>query len=196
MREKGGVLIVDEIYQRLMFHSSPPSVVGLGEDIVSVNSFSKTFSMTGWRLGWVVAPTDMMDSLERLSQNLFISPSAIAQQAALAAFEPESLATAQGYRERFREQGDYLLGELTRLGFSFPAMPDGAFYAWADVSPTFDKLGVSSSWDWVFKILQDTHIAVAPGRDFGADERMVRFSTAGSMGQLEEALRRLQQRLA
>ena len=190
VREKGGVLIVDEIYQRLMFHSSPPSVIGLGEDIVSVNSFSKTFSMTGWRLGWVVAPTDMMDSLERLSQNLFISPSAIAQQAALAAFEPESLATAQGYRERFREQGDYLLGELTRLGFSFPAMPDGAFYGYADVCALTDD-----SYGFCLRLCDEAGVLMTPGRDFGqvAPERYVRVSYTKPLSALAEGVRRIEQ---
>ena len=127
VRERGGVLIVDEIYQRLVFNGSPKSVLELGDDIISINSFSKTFSMTGWRLGWVVAPQGMMTSLERLSQNLFISTSSLAQRAALAAFEPESLAIAEEYRNRFREQGQYLLAQLKRLGFGIPAMPQGAF---------------------------------------------------------------------
>jgi aspartate/methionine/tyrosine aminotransferase len=85
---------------------------------------------------------------------------------------------------------------LQALGLYVPVMPDGAFYAWADVSPSFDKLGVRNSWDWVFKVLQDTHLAVAPGRDFGLSEHMVRFSTAGSVAQLNTALERLERRLA
>jgi aspartate/methionine/tyrosine aminotransferase len=194
---RGGVTMVDEIYLPLSYDAQfGRSALAIDDNIISINSFSKYFNMTGWRLGWLVVPPSLVGAVERLAQNLFICASTVAQHAALACFEPESLALYEARRAEFKARRDFFIPQLQALGLNVPVMPDGAFYAWADVSPTFDKLGVSSSWDWVFKILQDTHIAVAPGRDFGADERMVRFSTAGSMAQLEEALRRLKQRLA
>ncbi|MFZ9480557.1 MAG: aminotransferase class I/II-fold pyridoxal phosphate-dependent enzyme, partial [Burkholderiaceae bacterium] len=117
-------------------------------------------------------------------------PSAIAQQAALAAFEPESLATAQGYRERFREQGDYLLGELTRLGFSFPAMPDGAFYGYADVCALTDD-----SYGFCLRLCDEAGVLMTPGRDFGqvAPERYVRVSYTKPLSALAEGVRRIEQ---
>ena len=194
---RGGVTMVDEIYLPLSYDERfSRSALAIDDQIISINSFSKYFNMTGWRLGWLVVPPQLVGAVERLAQNLFICASTVAQHAALACFEPESLALHEARRAEFKARRDFFIPQLQALGLHVPVMPDGAFYAWADVSPTFDKLGVNSSWDWVFKILQDTHIAVAPGRDFGAAENMVRFSTAGSMAQLEEALRRLKQRLA
>jgi aspartate/methionine/tyrosine aminotransferase len=188
VREKGGVLIVDEIYQRLVFDSSPASLASLGEDIISVNSFSKTFSMTGWRLGWVVAPLVMMSPLERLSQNLFISASSLAQQAALAAFAPQSLAVAENYRLRFREQGHYLLGELENLGFVLPARPSGAFYGYCDVSAL-----TKDSFQFCFDLCDRAGVLMTPGRDFGdhRSHRFVRVSYTKPLPVLEEGIRRL-----
>jgi aspartate/methionine/tyrosine aminotransferase len=190
--EKGGVLIVDEIYQRLVFESSPVSLASLGEDIIVINSFSKTFSMTGWRLGWVVAPGPMMSALERLSQNLFISPSSLAQQAALAAFLPGSLEVAEDYRHRFRSQGQYLLGELERLGFALPARPAGAFYGYCDVS----KL-TKDSFQFCFDLCDRAGVLMTPGRDFGDHEshRFVRVSFTKPIAVLQEGVHRLQKYL-
>lgn len=192
-REKGGVLIVDEIYQRLVFDSSPASLVSLGEDIISVNSFSKTFCMTGWRLGWVVAPFAMMSALERLSQNLFISASSLAQQAALAAFAPQSLAVAESYRLRFREQGQYLLGELEKLGFVLPARPKGAFYGYCDVSAL-----TKDSFQFCFDLCDHAGVLMTPGRDFGDHEshRYLRVSYTKPLSVLEEGIGRLKGFLA
>ncbi len=188
VREKGGVLIVDEIYQRLVFDTSPVSLASLGEDIISINSFSKTFSMTGWRLGWVVAPAPMMSALERLSQNLFISPSSLAQKAALAAFMPASLKVAEDYRQRFRSQGQYLLGELERLGFALPARPEGAFYGYCDIS----KL-TSDSFQFCFDLCDRAGVLMTPGRDFGDHQshRFVRVSYTKPIAVLEEGVQRL-----
>ena len=188
VRDRGGVLIVDEIYQRLVFEGQPKSLLSLGDDIISINSFSKTFSMTGWRLGWIVAPKAMMVALERLAQNLFISPSALAQQAACAAFTEESLAIAQGYRKRFREQAGYLLPQLQRLGFRLPAPPHGAFYGYFDVSDLTDN-----SYQFCLDLCDEVGVLMTPGRDFGdyQSERYLRVSYTKPIAVLAEGVERL-----
>ncbi len=195
VRERGGVTLLDEIYLGLSHDAAfGRTGLALGGDLVSINSFSKYFSMTGWRLGWLVVPEPLVAVLERLAQNLFICPSVIAQHAALACFEPESLAEYERRRAEFRARRDYFIPELQRLGFSVPVQPDGAFYAWADASAWFERLGVGNSWDFVFEVLRRSHLALTPGRDFGQAEtaRFVRFSTANSMDALREAVARLE----
>lgn len=188
VRELGGVMIIDEIYQRLAFEGNPKSLLSLGDDVISINSFSKTFSMTGWRLGWVVAPTRMIAAIERLSQNLFISTSSLSQRAALAAFEPESLAVAEAYRQKFRQQGRYLLTELQRLGFQLPAAPDGAFYGYCDVSAL-----TRDSFQFCIDLCDQAGVLMTPGRDFGdyQAEKFLRVSYTKPLELLQEGVHRL-----
>jgi aspartate/methionine/tyrosine aminotransferase len=188
VRERGGVSIVDEIYLGLSYEERfGHSALALGEDIVSVNSFSKYFGMTGWRLGWLVLPPALVEPVEKLAQNLFICPSTIAQHAALACFEPESLAEYERRRADFRARRDYIVPALRGLGLDVPVMPDGAFYAWIDVSRFSDN-----SWDYAFELMRNAQIALTPGRDFGHHhpERWLRLSFASSMAHLREAVRR------
>jgi aspartate/methionine/tyrosine aminotransferase len=170
----------------------------LDEQIISVNSFSKYFNMTGWRLGWMVVPEPLVSVIERLAQNLFICPSTISQYAALACFEDESLREYERRRAEFKARRDYFIPALNALGLQVPVMPDGAFYAWADCSSACQKLGVNGSWDLAFELMNRAHVAVTPGRDFGhADtQHFIRFSTANSMTQLETAIDRLRVLLA
>ena len=135
--------------------------------------------------------------VERLAQNLFICASTISQHAALACFEDESIAEYERRRAEFKARRDYFIPELQRLGLSVPVLPDGAFYAWADCSNACAKLGVEGSWDFAFELMRRAHLAVTPGRDFGHldPRRFVRFSTANSMAQLQEAVARLQRLL-
>lgn len=194
VRARGGVTIVDEIYLGLSYDAAyGRSALAHGEDIVSVNSFSKYFSMTGWRLGWLVLPEALVAPVEKLAQNLFICPSSIAQQAALACFEPESIAEYESRRAAFKARRDFLVPALQSLGLAVPVMPDGAFYAWADCSRH-----AASSWDFAFALMDSAHVAVTPGRDFGhaGSERWLRLSYASSLPQLEEAVRRLRRVLA
>ncbi|MEB2314605.1 MAG: pyridoxal phosphate-dependent aminotransferase [Xanthomonadaceae bacterium] len=194
VRERGGITLLDEIYLGLSHDAAfGRTGLALGDDLISINSFSKYFSMTGWRLGWLVVPEALVPALERLAQNLFICPSVIAQHAALACFEPESLAEYERRRAQFRARRDYFIPALERLGLRVPVKPDGAFYAWADASSWFARLGVDNSWDFVFEVLRRSHLALTPGRDFGHAEtaRFVRFSTANSMENLREAVARL-----
>ncbi|MFM9900085.1 MAG: pyridoxal phosphate-dependent aminotransferase [Polaromonas sp.] len=192
--QRGGITLVDEIYLGLSFDSAyGQTALAIDDQIISINSFSKYFQMTGWRLGWLVLPEALVPVVERLAQNLYICPSTIAQHAALACFEAESLAEYERRRGAFKARRDYLVPALNGLGLTVPVMPDGAFYAWADCSAACAQLGVPSSWEFVFEAMQKARIAIAPGRDFGhADTgRFVRFSTASSMAHLQEAVARL-----
>ena len=191
----GGITVVDEIYLGLSFDAQyGQTALALDDQIISINSFSKYFNMTGWRLGWMVVPEALVPVIERLAQNLFICPSTIAQHAALACFDPASISVYEHRRQEFKARRDFFLPALQALGFDVPVMPDGAFYAWADCSQLCSKLGVTNSWDFAFALMQQAHIAVTPGRDFGSAQthNFVRFSTASSMAHLQEAVRRMQ----
>jgi aspartate/methionine/tyrosine aminotransferase len=197
VRERGGVTIVDEIYLGLSYdeqfsHSALGLPDGLGDQIISVNSFSKYFSMTGWRLGWLVLPEALLPAVEKLQQNLYICASTVAQHAALACFEPTALREYEQRRAAFKQRRDFVVPALNALGLSVPVMPDGAFYAWADCS-AFD----ASSWDFCERVMHEAHVALTPGRDFGpaAAERYLRLSFANSMPQLQDAMARLGQLL-
>jgi aspartate/methionine/tyrosine aminotransferase len=213
VRQRGGVTLVDEIYLGLSYDDAfGHSALEHGEDVVSINSFSKYFSMTGWRLGWLVLPRELVAPVERLAQNLYICPSTVAQHAALACFDGDSIAEYERRRAEFRRRRDFVVPALDALGLKVPVMPDGAFYAWADCSaflapsaqsagpPAGDAAGLGrpgagnpSSWDFCFDMMQRAHVALTPGRDFGphAAERYVRLSFASSMAQLEQAIERL-----
>ena len=199
VHSRGGITLIDEIYLGLSyeerFGQSALALPGeLGQSVISINSFSKYFSMTGWRLGWLVVPEALAPVIERIAQNLFICASTVAQHAALACFEPESLAEYERRRAEFRARRDYFIPELNRLGLRVPVMPDGAFYAYANCTAAAAHLGVTGSWDFGFELMKRAHLAVTPGRDFGhaAPEQFVRFSTASSMDQLRQAVARLE----
>ena len=134
VREKNGFAIVDEIYQGLTYDAAPFSALSLSDDVIVINSFSKYFNMTGWRLGWLVLPEKLVPAIEKLAQNLFICASSIAQHAALACFEPASLAIYEERKNELKRRRDYLVPALIALGFKVPVMPDGAFYIYADCS--------------------------------------------------------------
>jgi aspartate/methionine/tyrosine aminotransferase len=189
VRARGGFTIVDEIYLGLSFEARyGHSALAHGDDVISVNSFSKYFSMTGWRLGWLVLPEALVPAVEKLAQNLYICPSTVAQHAALACFEPESIAEYERRRDEFKARRDFIVPALNAMGLTVPVMPDGAFYAWADCSAH-----AANSWDFVFDVMRRAHVALTPGRDFGhhGSERWVRLSYASSMAQLREAMDRL-----
>ena len=203
----GGITLIDEIYLGLSYeerfgHTALAMPGELGENVISINSFSKYFNMTGWRLGWLVVPEPLVPVIERIAQNLFICASSIAQRAALACFEPESLLEYERRRSEFKARRDYFIPELNRLGLTVPVMPDGAFYAYADCTSLAAQWGLrgaqpdgtGGSWDFAFELMKRAHLAVTPGRDFGqaAPARFVRFSTANSMDQLKEAVARLE----
>jgi aspartate/methionine/tyrosine aminotransferase len=196
VRARGGVTLIDEIYLGLSydqrFGHSALALEGAADDIVSINSFSKYFGMTGWRLGWLVLPQALVAPVERLAQNLYICPSTLAQRAALACFEPDSMAEYERRRAAFRARRDFVVPALQRLGLPVPVLPDGAFYAWFDCS----AYGLSS-WDFCTWVMQHAHVALTPGRDFGPAlaERFVRLSFASSQAELEAAMQRLAREL-
>jgi aspartate/methionine/tyrosine aminotransferase len=194
VRARGGVTLVDEIYLGLSYEDAyAGSALALGEDVISINSFSKYFGMTGWRLGWMVVPPALVPALERLSQNLYICASTLAQHAALACFAPDSLAEFERRRSELHARRDLVVAGLERIGLPVPVVPDGAFYAWADCSAH-----AASSWDLCRELMRRAHIALTPGRDFGPAhaESFLRLSFASARPLLEQALHRLARELA
>jgi aspartate/methionine/tyrosine aminotransferase len=197
VRRRGGITLIDEIYLGLSYDDAfGQSALAIDDQLISINSFSKYFNMTGWRLGWLVVPEALVPVVERLAQNLFICASTVSQYAALACFEPESIAEYERRRAEFRARRDWFIPQLQAAGLHVPVVPDGAFYAWADCSSIAERLGIEgadTSWDFAFELMKRAHVAITPGRDFGTAEtrRFVRFSTASSMAHLQEAAARL-----
>ncbi len=188
VRERGGFTIVDEIYQGLSYDGAPFSALSLGEDVVVINSFSKYFNMTGWRLGWLVLPPALVPQIEKLAQNLFICASSIAQHAGVACFTPESIAIYEERKAEFKRRRDYIVPALESLGFKVPVMPDGAFYVYADCSALSDDADQLS-----LDMLNEAGVVLVPGLDFGpfTARRYIRLSYATSMENLQEAVARL-----
>jgi aspartate/methionine/tyrosine aminotransferase len=183
--ERSGVLLVDEIYQGLVYGMEPWSALRLPGDVVIINSFSKYFCMTGWRLGWVVIPDSAVRGFEKLAQHLFISAPAAAQHAALAAFSAESLKILEARRSEFARRRDFLVPELKKAGLGIPAEPHGAFYVYADCQGDARK--------FTLDLLQQEAVAATPGVDFGANgtQSFVRFAYTRSMQDLEEGAERI-----
>ena len=191
---RGGITLIDEIYLGLSHDEAyGQTALAISDDIISINSFSKYFNMTGWRLGWLVVSDALVPVIERLAQNMFICASTVSQQAALACFEAESLALYEQRRAEFKARRDFFIPALNALGLTVPVMPDGAFYAWADCSAACQQLGLKDSWDFAHTALHQAHVAITPGRDFGTAEtaQFVRFSTANSMAELQTTIERL-----
>jgi len=191
--ERGGMLTVDEIYQGLVYEAEASTAQAAAGRVFVVNSFSKYFSMTGWRVGWLVAPEDYIGDIERLAQNIFLSAPTLAQHAALAALRPETQAILEERRIAFRERRDFLLPALRELGFDIPVTPAGAFYLYAGCGRfTGDSFGFAA------ELLERAGVAVTPGRDFGNHEaeRHLRFAYTTSLDQLEEGVARLRRHLA
>ncbi len=188
VRRMRGFLVVDEIYQGLVYDGEASTVLELADDVFVVNSFSKYFNMTGWRLGWIVAPETHVREIEKLAQNAFICPSAPAQYAALAAFQPETLAVLEERRQEFRRRRDYMVPALRDLGFRIPVMPQGAFYIYAGCE-SFS----TDSTRFALRVLEEAGVAITPGLDFGSNhpERHVRFAYTRSLEDLEEGVERI-----
>lgn len=204
--DRGGTLLVDEIYHGLTYGPEEiprpgesghrpakedydaETALAISDEIFVINSFSKYFNMTGWRLGWLVAPARYVREIEKLAQNLFISPSAPAQHAALAAFHPATIALLEQRRSEFQARRNLLLPGLRRLGFRIATEPKGAFYIYADCSELGDD-----SFRLASELIEQAGVAVTPGLDFGANapERHLRFAYTVSLEQLEEGLARL-----
>ena len=187
-RARGGHLVVDEIYHGLTYGVEAPTVLEVDQDAFVLNSFSKYFGMTGWRLGWLVAPPESVADLEKLAQNLYISAPSMAQHAALACFQPDTLAIFEERRAEFARRRDYLLPALRGLGFDIAVEPQGAFYLYADI-----RAFGGDAFAFCQHFLETEHLAFTPGLDFGHHQAShhVRFAYTQSLPRLEEAVRRL-----
>ena len=188
VKKLGGQLIVDEIYHGLVFEKNIPSVLEIDPDVFVVNSFSKYFGMTGWRLGWLVAPEVAVKEMEKLAQHLFISSSTPAQYAALACFDEKTRFILDERKEVFRNRRDFLLPALSSLGFSVPCPPEGALYVYSDAS----KFTEDSDF-FCMDILERQGVAVTPGTDFGliGAKQHVRFAYTADVEQLSSAVDRI-----
>ena len=200
VRARGGALVVDEIYHGLTYtrddagrFTEEHTSLALGDDVFVINSFSKYFNMTGWRLGWLVAPLAHLPHIEKLAQNLFICPSTLAQNAALECFTHAALTLYEERRAQFAARRDYLVPALRDLGFKIPNTPEGAFYVYADVSTFSDD-----SFAFCTEVLHGAGVAITPGRDFGDVDayKYVRFTYTVDVAQLREVVARLKAFLA
>ncbi|MDH4555518.1 pyridoxal phosphate-dependent aminotransferase [Pseudomonas sp. BN417] len=188
LKARGGHLVVDEIYHGLTYGMDASSVLEVDDEAFVLNSFSKYFGMTGWRLGWLVAPPDAVPELEKLAQNLYISAPSMAQYAALACFQPQTLEILEQRRAEFARRRDYLLPALRELGFGIAVEPEGAFYLYADIS----AFG-GDAYAFCQHFIETEHLAFTPGLDFGRNQagQHVRFAYTQSLPRLEEAVQRL-----
>lgn len=184
----GGHLIVDEIYHGLTYGTDAETALGVADDVFVINSFSKYFGMTGWRLGWLVVPESFLRPVEKLAQNLYIAPSTPAQHAALASFRPETIAILEERRRAFQARRDVLLPGLRQLGFEIRSEPRGAFYLYAGLG------GIEiDSFDLAKQLIETAGVAATPGLDFGtnAPGRHMRFAYTVAEDHLAEGLRRI-----
>ena len=188
IRAQGGHLVVDEIYHGLTYGVDASSVLEIDNEAFVLNSFSKYFGMTGWRLGWLVAPEEAVSELEKLAQNLYISAPSIAQHAALACFEESTIAILEARRHEFQRRRDFLLPALRKLGFKIAVEPEGAFYLYADIS----ALG-GDAYAFCQHFLETEYVAFTPGLDFGRyqSQQHVRFAYTQNVSRLEQAVERI-----
>jgi aspartate/methionine/tyrosine aminotransferase len=187
IHERGGVLIVDEIYQGLVYGTNPRTILGAPGEVVVLGSFSKYFCMTGWRIGWTILPEPRVREMEKLAQHFFISAPTVAQHAAVAALRPESIAIFEERRLEFARRRDFFVPAVEQAGLRIPARPEGAFYVYADCSP------FGPARDFALGLLGAEAVAATPGTDFGANRTnsFVRFAYTRGMADLEEAAARL-----
>lgn len=188
VQARGGALIVDEIYHGLTYEGAAQTALAVADDLFVINSFSKFFGMTGWRLGWVIAPEAYVDAMDRLAQNIFLAAPTLSQHAALAAFSEESQIILEERRKEFEKRRNYLLAALRELGFVFAVEPQGAFYLYADCSGLTDD-----SFEFAHRLLNEAGVAVTPGKDFGSNrpEQHIRFAYTTSLENLQEGVDRI-----
>ena len=190
VKEQGGYLIVDEIYHGLVYSDKYDTALSIDENIIVINSFSKYFNMTGWRLGWIVAPEKLICDIDKLAQNIFLAAPTPAQYAALAAFKPETITILESHKEEFKQRRDYLLPALKELGFKIETEPQGAFYIYANC----EKF-TSDSYQFAYDLLENIGVAITPGKDFGDNKENihVRFAYTTSIEQLKKGVSRLKE---
>ncbi len=190
VQRHGGYLIVDEIYQGLIYEAEDHTALEISDDLFVINSFSKYYGMTGWRLGWLVAPEVYTDPIDRLAQNIFLAAPTLAQYAALQAFSEATLNILEQRRKLFQQRRDFLLPALEDLGFRFPVKPQGAFYLYGNCSQH-----TSDSATFAHELLERMGVAVTPGMDFGENspEQYLRFAYTTDMEKLQEGVCRIRE---
>ena len=188
VHEKNAYLIVDEIYHGLVYENEVDTALSVDKNVIIINSFSKYFNMTGWRLGWLVAPEVLVSDMDKLAQNIFLAAPTPAQHAALAAFNPETIAILESHKDEFKQRRDFLLPALKKLGFKIEVEPQGAFYIYANCD----------SYKFAYDLLENIGVAITPGKDFGENNAnvYVRFAYTTSIKHLEEGVKRLTEYLA
>ena len=199
IKEQGGYLIVDEIYHGLVYEGEFDTALkiekhhAIDDNVIVINSFSKYFNMTGWRVGWLVAPDSLINNMDKLAQNIFLAAPTPAQYAALAAFNPETTSILESHKEEFKQRRDFLLPKLKELGFKIEVEPQGAFYIYANC----EKF-TNDSYKFTYDLLENIGVAITPGKDFGENKanHFVRFAYTTSIEKLEEAIKRLKIYLA
>ncbi|HLU15869.1 MAG TPA: pyridoxal phosphate-dependent aminotransferase [Burkholderiaceae bacterium] len=188
VRQRGGFIIMDEIYLGLYYDGTPKSALTLDDNIIIVNSFSKYFHMTGWRLGWMIVPEALLAPIEKLAASLAICAPTLSQHAALTCFDPEVMQIYEKRKQSLKQRRDYLVPALENLGLTVPVKPDGAFYIYADIRQHSDDSDAFSQ-----RLLHEASVAAVPGRDFGPAHASytLRFSYATGLERLEEAVARM-----
>lgn len=186
-------LLMDEIYQGLVYDREVTTIAGESNHAFVINSFSKYFCMTGWRLGWLVVPPGYQRQVDKLAQNIFLAPSTLAQYAAIAAFDNESIQILESQRQEFQRRRDFLIPAIQELGFQLPVEPEGAFYLYADCSQL-----TNDSFEFCHSLLQQAGVAITPGKDFGSHQshRYVRFAYTTALEQLERGIEKIRGFLA
>lgn len=189
VENRGGCFYSDEIYHGLVYDQPATTALKHSDQVFVINSFSKFFGMTGWRVGWLIVPEDFIEAAEKLAQNIFISTPTHSQHAALASFSADNLAELERRRQEFQRRRDFLYDNLLKLGFSVACKPQGAFYIYADVSQFTDD-----SFQFARDLLEQEGVAVTPGRDFGQFEanKYIRFAYTASIDRMAAALQRLE----
>ena len=187
---KNRLLIVDEIYQGLCYGKTSETIAGQRDNIFVLNSFSKYFGMTGWRVGWLVAPEQAVDELDAIAQNTYLATATIAQHAAIAAFSAETHAILERRRDIFQQRRDLLCDSLQAMGIEVPVIPQGAFYIYANISKFSED-----SFAFCKLLLETKGVAVTPGCDFGEHRanEYVRFAYTTSEARLRAGMQRLQE---
>ncbi len=188
VERKQGRLIVDEIYQGLVYENDDYTALEISDQCFVINSFSKYFGMTGWRIGWMVVPEFYVDTIDRIAQNIFLAPPTISQHAALTALKKETQVILDARRDEFKQRRDFLLPALQQLGFDVAVKPQGAFYIYASCEKFTDD-----SFNWVKKLLTEQGVALTPGIDFGSHlaNRHCRFAYTQSLEKLQQAVDRI-----
>jgi aspartate/methionine/tyrosine aminotransferase len=187
--DKGGCFFSDEIYHGLVYGKQAPTALEFSSDAFVINSFSKYFGMTGWRIGWLIVPDEFVEAIEKLAQNMFIATPTLSQNAALAAFDADTLIELEKRRAEFATRRDFLYDALVQLGFEVPNKPDGAFYIYANCAKFTDD-----SYQFALDLLEDESVAVTPGKDFGSHlaHQHLRFAYTTSVGRMAVAVQRLE----